>query len=118
MENLQQNVKSKADSPLGFTVNNTDQSASIVYERLGEQCIILVPYNRSHIPAMAQFKVELLRDEKSPVDITQQPGIPYLISADALGGIGIRITNQDNGVIKTYDRFRIPMYGIEAMMEE
>lgn len=103
---------------VAFSVNDTDTSASIVYERIGQQYIMLVPYNRRYVAAMSQFKVELLRTNNEPVNITQQPGIPYLVSADSLGGYSIRITNQETGTSKEYLHIDIPHYGEEVMDNE
>jgi hypothetical protein len=113
MEGFEKDISKKA--PSGFTVCGTDESASILYERLGKEYIVWTPYNRSKIVSMSQFKVELLREGKQPLDITQQPGIPYTISAAMLGGDGILITNHETDVSHRYDRNEIPMYGDEVI---
>lgn len=118
VENFQKEVSTKKESALGFTVNNTDESASVVYERLGKQYILLVPYNRSRVVSMSQFKVELIRDGKQAVDITQQPGIPYMVSAKELGGNKIVITNEETRIKHEYDQCKPPMYGEEVANEE
>ena len=91
-------------------MNESDMSASIIYEWMWSQYILLVPYSRKHIADMTQFKVELLRDNKDPLNITQQPGIPYLICAKDLGGSPIRIINEDTGVSYLYNYIPIMRY--------
>lgn len=118
IDKLQHDVSNPAKGTASFTVNDTDQSASILYERMGQQYILMVPYKRKHVSTMTQFKVELLRSGKPALDITQQPGIPYMVSAGDLGGHIIKITNEDNGVTHEYGEEKIPMYGEEVMDQE
>jgi len=114
MKNIQQVAESKK-TVASFSVNDSDLSASIIYERMGSQYILMVPYSRKYIAAMTQFKVELLRYNKEPLDITQQPGIPYTVSAEDLGGLAIKITNEDTGTSFEYKDSTLPMYGEEVM---
>jgi hypothetical protein len=105
------NIENKPQT--SFVINDTDMSANIVYERLANKYILFVPFNRKYIASMTQFKAELLRKNDTPIDITQQPGIPYMVSAKLLGGDSIRITNQETGNYHDYDN--IPGYAEEIM---
>jgi len=117
MNNIQQ-VSSSAPKPSSFCINPFDTSATIFYQRLGSQYKLLIPYNMSYISYMSQFKVELLLSNSDPQNITQQPGIPYLICAKDLGGSFIRITNEDTGLFHDYPDNIIPMYGEEVFDRE
>lgn len=118
---LMKNIKEVAESKkteASFVVNDSESSASIIYERMGSKYILMVPYSRKYIACMTQFKVELLRNDKEPLDITQQPGIPYIVSAKDLGGLAIKITNEDNGLSYEYTDKILPMYGEEVIDQE
>jgi hypothetical protein len=101
-----------------FTVNDTDKSASIMYERMGQSYTLFVPYQRKYIAQMAQFKAELLRHNETSVDITQQPGIPYLVTAEELGGEGIKITNHESGEFHVFHSKEIPHYAQQIILTE
>lgn len=96
-----------------FTVNDTNTSATILYNRLGKKAIVFVPYSRVNLVGMIPFKTELIRENQPSLVITQQPGIPYLVSARNLGGTHIKITNQETGDIKYFGKDEIPGYVTE-----
>jgi len=103
---------------ISFQVNDSDLSADITYQRIGQQYRISVPYHRKYVASMSQFKVCLIRTGKDSVNITQQPGIPYMICANDLGGDAIIITNEEIGISHTYEKTCIPYYGREVMFTE
>lgn len=108
------NKMSQNQSQASFKVNESSKSASIIYSRFGKEYIIMIPYAINYVPHMSQFKVELLRNGKEPLDITQESGIPYLVDAKSLGGESIRITNTETDKVRIYTT-EIPMYGEEVM---
>jgi len=114
VDKIQHDISKRSSAPT-FTVNETDTSATIVYNRMGTDYIVMIPYSRSYVVQMSQFKVELLRPDKEPLEITQQPGIPYTVSAESLGGHAIRITNHETGEVHHYSKDIIPFYGTEVM---
>lgn len=111
-------VNSKPEGKVSFTVNDTDTSVSIFYDRLGTRHPIFLPYNRGYVASMAEFKAELLREHHAPIDITQQPGLPYVVSGKSLGGHTIRITNCSSGKMFEYKGDTIPGYAAEVFDNE
>lgn len=118
LNNIKTETPAIKDQIVSFTVNDTDVSANIIYERLGQQYMVQLPYDRRYVANMTRFNVELLRKGKLPLNITQQPGIPYLVTAESLGGYAILITDQETGKTHQYSSNIIPMYGEEAMGDE
>jgi hypothetical protein len=106
------------DGKISFTVNDTDTSVSVFYERLGKRYPVFIPFNRSFVASMVEFKADLMRDHHEPLDITQQPGLPYLVSAHSLGGHSIRITNNSSGKMFEYKGNTIPGYAAEVFDDE
>jgi hypothetical protein len=104
-----------SNNEISFTICDTDACAILKYQRSTVPYNLYLPYNRSQVLYMSQFLVELLREQKPPLVLTQQPGIPYLITARALGGTHIRITNMDTGIVHTYDADTQPLYGDEVL---
>lgn len=82
-------------SAVSFSINDSERSASIVYSRFGNNYIINVPYARELVPRMVQIKAMLIKSDKQ-IDVTQQPGIPYLITAAMLGGDKIILSRGDD----------------------
>jgi hypothetical protein len=100
---------------VSFTISDTDECAILKYERSTALYNLYLPYNRSYVLPMSQFIVELVREQGPPILLTQQPGIPYLITARSLGGTHIRIVNTDTGIVHTYDADTQPLYGDEVI---
>jgi hypothetical protein len=97
-----------------FTPIPSSKCASILYDRLGTQYLLIVQYDRSKIADMTQFKAFLhFKGNIDTIDITQQPGIPYTVTANELGGSHIEITNMETGLKKKYLSDTKPMYADE-----
>ena len=93
-------------------------SALLNYQYLGQDYIISIPYNRKKLINMIQYKAELFYNDKKSINITQQPGIPYILNAKDLGGEYIKITNMGTGLSCDYDNTQSPMYGDELIYQE
>lgn len=82
-------------------------SAVIKVNSGGKSHSVYVPYNRKKSTAMLKNRVYLIKgDEK--INISQKPGIPYIVCAEDLGGEFIIIENLDGDVIYKYEKNEIP----------
>lgn len=105
-----------SNQTVAFNVNDTDKSATILYSRLGKKAILFIPFNRDYAPKMISFKAELtrdIRDERPSLNITQQPGIPYMVTGRSLGGHFIKITNRENEKTIVFGPDEVPGYAEE-----
>lgn len=101
------NSTTENNSQCRFEINNDRRSATITYTHNGQTHIVIVPYNRRHIRSMSQHQVHLVKGEDT-INITHQPGIPYLVTAEELGGDSIVIMNENGNIIKKLDKRSIP----------
>lgn len=79
-------------------INN---SLVIEYNYVGKKYKVYLPYDDSLEVDMTQLEVYLIKADGVEC-ITQQPGIPYMITPDNLGGSSIRVVNQDSELIKDF----------------
>lgn len=84
------------------------KSAVILYKHGGKEYKVCVPYDRTKSRAMLRKEVFLLSDN-GKIDITHKPGVPYLLSAEKMGGVKIVVV-KDNKTIREYDKDEIPEY--------
>lgn len=94
-----------------FSILTTELAAKINYQRHHHQASLYVPFDRRKVAIMSQLVFELLKENGESQELTQQPGLPYLVTARMLGGIGIRVTNLEDEISYTYDEETAPMYG-------
>lgn len=72
---------------------------------------IFLPYTDKISASFKRLKFILIKLENGIVteyDITHQAGIPYLLSADKLGGEKIEVRKIDGTCIKVYEKGQIP----------
>jgi hypothetical protein len=74
-----------------FQLHPNGKSAIITYNRYGKNYHLYVPYSGMIATEMNRFRAYLIKDSsdkkgKKEEEITQQPGIPYMITASDLGG--------------------------------
>ena len=89
--------------------------AYITYKRFNDEYKVYLPYSRKNCVKMLSYKVILQKENGSKeIDITQQPGIPYLLSAADLEGDRIIISDKSTGKSHVYEGTEIPYYGVEV----
>ena len=76
-------------------LHDTKKSAQIDYTYNGSPYTLYVPYIRRLVSPMTNSRITLEDSEGNEIDIRQQPGIPYVISAKMLGGKRIQITTEN-----------------------
>ena len=86
----------------------SEKSAIIRVSSGGKSHSIFVPYDRNKSTSMLRKKVFLMKEDGNKIDISQKPGVPYLISADHLGGTQILVENLSGEVIKTFEASEVP----------
>ena len=91
-----------------FSINANRLSAAITYEYRGSKYIINIPYYPNKISTHLEFEVFLILNGKK-INITQQNGTSYLVTARQLGGESIEIY-QDENLYKKLDLDEIPEF--------
>jgi hypothetical protein len=87
------------------------KSAMISFDHGGKQHKAFVPYNRRKASTMIGKTVYLIKDENGDEvreNITQKPGIPYIVSAQDLGGKSIEVVDNEGQVLHRYIDDQIP----------
>lgn len=102
-------LTTKVQSPK-FAINDSRQSASLTFPYLGKIYPLNVPYKQSLVVKMSALQVFLIMKTGTELNITQPPGIPYMVSAKDMGGKGIRIINLDTRKNKIYEEDEIPFF--------
>lgn len=90
-----------------FIPNRKSSSAVISFNHGGKRHNVHVPYNRKRTAKMLKHKVYLIKNGEKQ-DISQKPGIDYVISAKDLGGESIIIENSDGNIIREYIGSAVP----------
>lgn len=97
-------------SQASVIVNDSDQSLTVAYEKNGIKRSLFLPFKRSSVIHMNDIQMRLTMPNGTMVDITQEPGVPYLCSAAELGGINITAYNVEDETSHVFDLHEKPMY--------
>lgn len=89
-------------------LHTSGKSVKIGYHRCGLDYNIVAPYRRELVSKMAGSQVWCSKDDVL-IDITQQPGIPYLISANMLDADYIVV--KKGGLETRFTGDQIPNFG-------
>jgi hypothetical protein len=85
------NLKSLVSRHESGVLINTGQAMKVTYSRLGKTYHLYVPYSRRHMVRTIGLKVYLIESSGKEVEITQEHGVPYLVTAQMLGGVGLKV---------------------------
>ena len=106
-----EHFKDKNSNTTSFKQFGKSKSAIVLFNYMGKQSKLYIPYDRTKMSKMIRKKVFLIMDKEieERIDITHKPGVPYLISPQKMGGIKI-VVEKDNIIIQTYELNDIPNY--------
>jgi hypothetical protein len=105
LENIQTNIVEN-NNVLIF-----DEYIEISYSHLNKQYTVRVPFSGDKIPLTTQYMVIGKDVSGNEVDLTQQPGIPYILSPSEMNLQYIVVYNLLEDTSETYYGDDIPMYG-------
>jgi hypothetical protein len=105
-EELDDRMKNEEEMFRPFHKNS---SAILNISQGGKTHSVYLPYDRRKSTSMLRKKVYLLKGNEK-IDISQKPGIPYVVSASMLGGEFIIIEDPEGNIIKQYSKDEIPNY--------
>lgn len=100
---------STAKNDTTFYVGEGGKFAIIKYSRAGHPYQIYVPYDARKRTVMMGTRVYLIKEvnesKKVEIDITQQPGVSYLLTPAEMGGTGFLLKKEDGetGVVGPND---------------
>jgi hypothetical protein len=80
------------------TMSNNRKYITISYTDNNKEKIVIVPYDRSLVSKQIGKQVILEMKNKHLIDITQAPGIPYMLTAGQMDGVKAIIKDIDTGV--------------------
>jgi len=86
-------------SSSSFSIADSNQAASLIYSRMGTKYLLNVPYDTSARRITNRIRVILLVEPEEEggnkeIDVTQQSCIPYLCTAEQLGGTGYKVVDK------------------------
>ncbi len=106
-EQVNKELDQRMEKEEGFTPMRKTTSAMLKINHGGKSHSIYIPYDRKKSIKMMKCKVFLYKDVEK-IDITQKPGVPYLVSASDLGGEKIVVENKEGKELYTYLNKNIP----------
>lgn len=94
-------------------INN--RSGKIMYMYQNNNYEVMIPYHPHLMVPMLDLQAFLLFEDGTKTEITQQPGIPYMITAHEYGAKEIEIINNDTKASKKYGANDRPMFASELL---
>ena len=110
-DHIIEKVNEKLDNDINnenmFKPLHKNSSAVIEVKHNGKTHSVYIPYDRRKSVSMLRKRVFLLKDDQKE-DMTQKPGVPYLVSAKDLGGDSIIVEDLSGEFLKSYTEDEIP----------
>lgn len=100
--------KKQDQEGVSFKTFERTKSAVVLYKYGGKEHKVCIPYDRTKSTSMLRKEVKLISVD-GEIDITHKPGVPYLLSANEMGGSKITVV-KDGKIIKEYIDDEIPGY--------
>ena len=109
IEKVNEKLKNDLEEEDLFKPLHQTSSAMINVKHNGKTHSVYIPYNRRKSTSMLRKKVFLLKGENKE-EITQKPGVPYVVCAKDLGGQSIIVEDLEGNFLKSYLEDEIPNY--------
>lgn len=97
------NIDSSTKQKNKTSISKNGKCIHIYYDYEGTEYLLTVPYNRSSSVDMIQYQMDAIYENEDIVTITQQPGIPYLISSNDLNCKMLKAINHETDVYHKYE---------------
>ena len=107
MARVMDELNKRLDDEEGFTPMRKTTSAMLKIKDGGKVHSIYVPYDRKRRGQMVRHNVYLLKGEEK-INISQKPGVKYMVSAKDLGGDMIVVEDKDSKVLHVYKDDEVP----------
>ena len=91
-------------------ISKSGKCLHIYYDYMGKEYMITVPYNGLSSIDMIQYEMFAVYESNEFINITQQPGIPYLINTTNLNCEILKAINQETDVFHNYIDKETPLY--------
>lgn len=88
-----------------------DRYIDISYHYFNKMYNLKLPYDQTHVIKTGQYMVIGKDLDGKEIDLTHQPGIPYLYNANEMGLQSIEVYDLLNDTLETYTGDQIPGYG-------
>lgn len=105
---LDKRMRDEDDQEL-FKPHERCKSAIIKVTHGGKSHNIFIPYDRSKSTSMLMRKVYLIRDGQE-IELSQKPGVPFLVSAQDLGGDKIILKDFSGEHLHEYTANEVPNF--------
>jgi len=102
LQNALLNNASKSKKKNETYISKSKKCIHIYYDYLGKEYMLTVPYNGLSSVDMIQYQMDAIYENGETLTITQQPGIPYLITNDHLNCLKLKAINHETDVYHEY----------------